>query len=299
MNRIPIERRTLIAHCIVEGNSIRATARIARTDPYTVLAFLRDLGDACEDYSGKVMRELKLERLELDEIWSYVFAKDDKLPPHLKGVTGFGDVYTWTAIDPVTKLVPAFHAGKRTATDANLFMHDLASRIDGRIQLTSDGFKAYEPAIQDAFGTEADYGQLHKIMHDSLGKMTAADWLNKRRYSQPELNATKRLKILGNPDESKISTSIVERHNLTIRMSLRRLARATNAYSKTMEGFQAALSVFHFYYNFCRLHSTIRCTPAMEAKLCPHVWSLEEFVSLVPAPVANRPKTYRKQPKAA
>lgn len=278
---------------------MRSAARMTGADINTVMWFLRDLGDACEDYHDRTMRELKCNRIECDEIWSYVHAKEEHLPPELRGTKGIGDTYTWIAIDPDTKLVPCWHVGQRTAADANLFMNDLASRLEGRIQLSTDGFKAYQPAIEDAFGHEIDYGQLHKVFHDALAHMTAADWLNKRRYTQPDLDATKRLKILGDPDTEKISTSIIERFNVTVRMSLRRSARATNAFSKKFENFKAAMALFHMHYNFARVHSTIRCTPAMEAGMSDHIWTLEEIAELVPAPAANRPKTYRKQTKAA
>jgi hypothetical protein len=166
-------------------------------------------------------------------------------------------------------------------------------------QITSDGFKAYQPAIEDAFGTEIDYAQLHKIFKDSLGGISAADWLNKKRYAQPDLDATSKLKLIGDPDEDKISTSIIERYNLTVRKNLKRCQRATVGFSKQFDCFKAAMDLGKMYYNFCCIHSSIRCTPAMEAGIADHVWHIKEIAALVPEPVVNRPAFYRKAPKAA
>ena len=294
MNRIPFERRALIAHCLVEGVGMRSAARIAKTDLKTVTTTLRDLGDACADYHHRIMRELNCRRLEVDEMWAYIGMKEDNVAPSERGKNGKGDVYTWIAIDPETKLIPSYHVGKRTAADANIFVNDIACRMKGRIQITSDGFKAYQPAIEDAFGTEIDYAQLHKIFKDSLGGISAADWLNKKRYAQPDLDATSKVPLIGNPDLDQVSTSIIERYNLNVRKSLKRCQRATVGFSRQFDCFKAAMDLGKMYYNFCCIHRTIRCTPAMEAKITDHVWEIEEIAALVKPRAANRPPTYNK-----
>jgi len=299
MRRLPLERRALIAHLLVEGSSMRSIARVTGADINTVMWLLRDLGKACEDYQDRTLVELKCQRLEVDEVWSYIHTKEERLLPAQKGKLDFGDTYTWIAIDPDSKLVPCWHTGKRTFADASNFMNNLAPRLAGRIQITTDGFMAYKPAIEEAFGTDVDYAQLHKVFEKGLEGMTASEWLNKQRYVQPTLEATDKVVIFGEPEMERVGTSIIERHNLTVRMSLRRLSRATNAFSKTYENHCASMALMNMYYNFARVHKTIRCTPAMEAGVADHIWSMKEIAELEPAPVAIRPKTYQKRSRAA
>lgn len=295
VNRLPIERRALIAHLLVEGSSLRSVERVTGADINTITSLLLRLGNACEEYQDRTLRELDSHRIEVDEIWSYIHTKEDHLKPEERGRLDRGDSYTWIAIDPDSKLVPWWHVGKRTTADAITFMSKLAPRFAGKIQITTDGFEAYRPAIEDAFGTEADYAQLYKVMKDGLEGISAADFLNKRRYTQPTLEATSTRVISGNPDLEMVGTSIIERHNRTVRMKMRRMGRAVDSFSKTFEHHKAAMALVHMHYNFARIHKTIRCTPAMEAGVTDHVWTMQEIAALEPVPVVNRPKTYRKR----
>lgn len=299
MNRLPLQRRAQIVNLLVRGMSMRDTARTTGADVNTVMRLLLCLGRACEEYHDKHVVELDCDRIEVDEIWSYIHTKEDHLKPEERGRLDRGDSYTWIAIDPVSKLVPGFHVGKRTTADAMQFMSKLGPRFKNRIQITSDGFEAYRPAVEDTFGVDGDYAQLYKVMKDGLAGMSATDFLNKRRYSQPTLEATSKRIISGNPDLEKVSTSCIERHNRTVRMGIRRMGRAQEAHSKTYEHHRAAMSVWHMFYNFGRIHQTLRVTPAMEAGLTDHVWTIEEIAALEPTPAVNRPKTYKKQPLAA
>lgn len=295
MNRLPLERRAMVTHLLVEGSSMRSIQRVTGVDINTIMLLVLRLGKACEEYQDRTLRELKCQRIEVDEIWSYIHTKEDHLKPEERGGLDRGDSYTWIAIDPDSKLVPCWHVGKRTFADGQNFINNLASRLEEGVQITSDGFMAYKPAIEEAFGSEVHYAQLHKVFAKGLENMTAADFLNKQRYVQPDLEATSKVVMIGNPDLSGVSTSIIERHNATVRLNLRRMSRATFAFSKSFEHHKAAMALTHMYYNFARVHKTIRCTPAMEAGVSDHVWSIKEIAELETAPVVNRPKTYRKR----
>ncbi len=240
---------------------------------------MADVGAACQAFHDKAVRDLKCAAIECDELHSFIHTKEEHIDPTKKRKPGIGSYFTWIAIDPATKLIPAWHVGRREARDANRFIFDLASRVSGRIQITTDGFKAYQPAIEEAWGDEVDYGKLLKIFEDALVKLSAKDWLRSR--DQPTLEATRKVPVLGNPDPENIGTSIVERYNLTIRMSLRRYARQTNAFSKKVENHKAMTALFHVYYNFARIHGTLRCTPAMEAGLANRVWEIPDLLALL------------------
>ncbi len=273
MNRLPIQKRAQVIGCLVEGNSIRSTVRMTGVAKNTVTKLLVDLGKACSEYQDKVMRNLPCKRLQCDEIWAFCYAKDKNVPEDKKGQFGYGDVWTWTAICADTKLVPSFMIGDRSGGTARLFIDDLASRLANKVQLTTDGHKAYLEAVEGAFGCEIDYAMLIKL----YGVEPEGD----KRYSPSKCTGTRTEVITGTPDKGKISTSYVERQNLTMRMGMRRFTRLTNAFSKKAENLAAAVALHFMYYNFGRIHRTLRVTPAMEAGITDHVWTLEEIAELV------------------
>ncbi len=273
MNKMSVKRRTQVIACLVEGNSVRATCRMTGTAKGTVLKLLADLGQACREYQDRVLRELPCKRVQCDEIWSFCYAKGKNVPEDLRGQFGYGDVWTWTAICADTKLVPSWCIGSRDAGTAYVFIHDLASRLGERVQLTTDGHKAYLAAIEDAFGADVDYAMLVKLY--------GGDPRDEARYSPAACLGCRRDSISGDPDPAHVSTSYAERQNLTMRMSMRRFTRLTNAFSKKVENLEHAVSLHFMHYNFARVHQTLRVTPAMEAGITDHVWSLEEIVGLL------------------
>lgn len=287
MNYMPLVKRAQILGLLVEGNSLRATARLADCSLNTVMRFLMEVGTACSKYQDQHLRSLKCKRLQLDEIWSFVGMKAKNVPNELKGTPGIGDVWTWTAIDADTKLIPSWIVADRSARAAQIFIHDLASRLTERVQITTDGHKTYVDAIKGAFGHDVDYGMLIKIY--------GGDGDNEKRYSPAECIGIKKQKIIGKPAKEHISTSFAERANLTMRMGIRRFTRLTNAFSKKIENHIHAVSLHFMYYNFGRIHKTLRVTPAMQAGVADHVWSLEEIAALVPAPVAKKRGPYKKK----
>jgi IS1 family transposase len=284
MNRLTAEDRVRVIASLVEGNSIRATVRMTGVAKNTVAKLLVDLGTVCSEYQDRVMHDLPCSRLECDEIWAFCYAKERNLPNEKRGEFGFGDVWTWVAIDAETKLVPSYRVGQHDAEDANAFMLDLASRLRYRVQLTTDGHKSYLNAVRGAFKDEIDYAQLVKTY--------GLDPHAERRYSPAVCTGVATKTISGDPDERLISTSYVERQNLTMRMSMRRFTRLTNAFSKKIENLAAAVSLHFMHYNFCRVHKTLGTTPAVAAGVTDHVWTLAEVVGLLEASeVSNRAKT--------
>jgi IS1 family transposase len=270
MNRLSTEDRTRIVAALVEGNSIRATCRMTGAAKGTVLKLLADLGNACAAYHDAHVRGLRSKHVQCDEIWSFVGAKQRNVTEE-KMNEGCGDVWTWTALDADSKLIVSYLVGQRGPVWANSFMEDVASRIDSRIQITTDGHRAYAQAVEGAFGMDVDYAMLIKLYgNDSMD----------RRYSTGECIGTQTAVLAGNPDPKHISTSFVERQNLTMRMSMRRFTRLTNGFSKKLEQHENSLALYFMHYNFARIHQTLRVTPAMEAKVSDHVWSLAEIVNL-------------------
>jgi IS1 family transposase len=269
------EERAKIIGCLVEGNSMRATARLNNVSINTVVKLLRDAGRACSEYQDKVFRNLKCQRLQCDEIWAFVYAKDKNLPEEMRGQDGIGSVWTWTAIDTDTKLVPCWYIGTRDASAAYHFMHDLAARLTNRVQLTTDGHKAYLTAVEDAFGADIDYAMLQKIY--GVAPTDNAEI----RYSPAQCMGARKAVISGNPDQRHVSTSHAERHNLTMRMNMRRFTRLTNGFSKKVEQHENMIALYFMYYNFCRIHQTLRVTPAMEAGITDHAWGISEIVNLI------------------
>jgi IS1 family transposase len=273
MNQLSTEERGRILAALVEGTSMRAIARMTGVSRNTVDKFLRDLGSACAKFQNKTFLRLNCKRIQCDEIWSFVGAKEKNCSAEMKA-KGAGDVWTWVAIDADTKLVPCWFVGERHAGAAYHFMHDLAARLAYRAQLTTDGHRAYLSAVEDAFGCDIDYAMLHKIYG-------AAPEGAEVRYSPAICMGTKRAVISGKPDFDHVSTSYVEAQNLTMRMSMRRFTRLTNAHSKKLENHAHAVAIHYMYYNFARIHSSLRVTPAMEAGISDHVWSIEEIIGLL------------------
>lgn len=272
MNRLDISKRAQIIGLLVEGNSLRAASRLADVSINTVTKLLVDVGTACAKYQDETLRNLPCKRVQVDEIWSFVYAKDKNVKTAKAAPDGAGDVWTWTAICADTKLVPTWHVGSRDAECAMTFIDDLSRRLANRVQLTSDGLKSYLDAVDGAFGGDVDYSQLVKI----YGK----PWEVEKRYSPVECIGARKQPIIGNPDPKHISTSYVERQNLNMRMSMRRFTRLTNAFSKKVENHAHAIALHFMYYNFGRIHKTLRVTPAMAAGVAQHVWSLEEIAGL-------------------
>jgi IS1 family transposase len=272
MNQLPIETRARILSCLVEGVSIRATARLCDIAINSVMKLQVEAGEACAAFQDRAFRNLTCKRLECDEIWSFVGAKE-KNTTEEKKAEGWGDVWTWTAIDAETKIIPSWYVGTRDGGAAYHFMHDLAKRLSHRVQLTTDGHKPYLAAVEDAFGSEIDYAQLVKIYGE--GQNTEA------RYSPAQCTGTKATVITGKPEGRHISTSYVDRQNLNMRMGMRRFTRLTNAFSKKIENHGHALALYFMFYNFCRIHTTLRVTPAMQAGISDRVWDMVDVVRMM------------------
>jgi IS1 family transposase len=289
MNKLDIKTRAQIIGLLVEGSSMRSITRLVGCSINTVTKLLIDVGTACNQYQYETIHGLNCKRIQCDEIWAFCGMKERNVPDERKGEYGYGDVYTWTALDADTKLIVSYLVGKRDVDYAKMFIGDLRNRVNGRIQLTTDGHSAYLTAIEKEFGFDADYAMLVKqygLPQDMTGH---------RRYSPSRFVGSEKTVISGNPDMTKVSTSFVERQNLTMRMSMRRFTRLTNAFSKKVENLEHAVALHFMYYNFGRIHKTLRVTPAMEASISDHVWSLEEIAGLVPEPIAKKRGSYKKR----
>ncbi len=276
MNRLSPEKRAAVVAALVEGNSIRSTVRMTGVAKNTVTKLLVDLGTACSVYQDRVMRDLSCERVQVDELWCFCYAKDRNVPADKRGEPGVGSVWTWVAIDSDTKLVPTYRVGSRDLTDATSFIDDLAQRLANRVQLTTDGNYAYLNAVKGAFGKEIDYAMLVKVYGSEANPKKP-----EKRYSPSVCIEANPMPMIGSPDPDHISTSHVERLNLTMRMSMRRYTRLTNAFSKKIENLAAAVSLHFMHYNFCRVHKTLGTTPAVAAGLTDHVWTLRELIGLL------------------
>lgn len=261
---------------LAEGSSLRAASRLADVSINTVTKLLVDVGAACEEYQDRTLRGLKCKRIQCDEIWAFIYAKAKNVPEQMRGAWGVGDVWTWTAIDADSKLIPSWAVGRRDAFTGHAFMLDLASRLANKVQLTTDGHKVYLEAVEGAFGNDIDYAMLVKMYEGDSGKSVPSE----ARYSPAHCTGARTQKITGNPDAAHISTSYAERANLTMRMHMRRFTRLTNAFSKKVDNHKAAVALHFMHYNFARIHKTLRVTPAMEAGVADHVWSLEEIAGL-------------------
>ncbi len=269
-----MKRQAQVIAALVEGNSIRSTVRMTGVAKNTIVKLLADVGKACADYQDKTLRNLPCKKIQCDEIWSFCYAKEKNVPEDKKGRFGYGDVWTWTAIDADTKLIPSWLVADRSGCAATEFIKDLAERLTNRVQLTTDGHKAYLNAVEDAFGSQIDYAMLVKL----YGKSPET---SETRYSPAKCTGALKVPVSGKPDTKQISTSYVERQNLTMRMSMRRFTRLTNGFSKKVENHVHALSLYFMYYNFCRIHQTLRITPAMAAGVTDHVWEIAEIIALL------------------
>jgi IS1 family transposase len=273
MNRLAIDRRTAVIAALVEGLSVNATCRMTGVAKHTVLKLLKDVGCAAASYHDTQIRNLRVRRLQCDEIWQFVYAKQKNVSAE-QMAKGAGDVWTWIAIDADTKLVISYTLGDRGAATAHAFMQDISRRVSNRMQLTTDGHRVYADAVEDAFGADIDYAMLVKIFGASNDSPES-------RYSPATCIGCRTGVLSGDPDPRHISTSFVERQNLTMRMSMRRFTRLTNGFSKKLENHGHAVAIHYMHYNFCRVHKTLRVTPAMEAGLTDHVWDIEELIALL------------------
>ncbi|HUB45892.1 MAG TPA: IS1 family transposase [Acetobacteraceae bacterium] len=274
MNRLNLARRTQVIHCLVEGTYIRCAERLTGVHRDTIMRLLVEAGEGAKALMDAEMRDLTCRRVQIDEIWGFVGKKQR----HLKDDddrSQIGDQWTFVAIDPETKVVPAFRVGKRDLGTATAFLSDLSERLTNRIQLSSDALSAYVEATEEAFGADVDYGQAVKFYE--------ADPIGPGRYSPPHVVHSEKSVITGKPDQDHISTSLVERQNLTMRMAIRRLTRLTNAFSKKLENHKAAVALHFAHYNYVWLHSTVECSPAMAAGVSRHLWSVEELVDRITA----------------
>ena len=282
MNCLDSQTRAQIVRCLIEGCSIRATCRMTGAAKGTVIKLLEDLGAACATYHDSHIRNLRVRRLQCDEIWCFVGAKRKNATVEQK-YYGWGDIWTWVGIDADTKLVVSYLVGGRDAGWAMEFMEDCASRIRGRVQVTTDAHKPYLKAVEGAFGLSVDYAQLQKI----YGSPSDED---QRRYSPGKCIGCDMKTVLGFPDPDHVSTSYVERQNLTMRMQMRRFTRLTNGHSKKAANHAYAVAIHYMHYNFCRIHSSLRVTPAMEAGLASTPWTVDDLIALLPKPAVKSSK---------
>lgn len=276
MNRLSLDRRCKIVATLVEGNSIRSTTRLTGASKNTVSKLLLELGEACQEYHDKAVVNLKSKIIQCDEIWSFIGCKAKNVPTDRQGEFGIGDVWTWTAIDAESKLILSYRVGSRDENDAKAFIADLERRLTRRVQLTTDGHQPYLEAVEESFGCYIDYAMLIKIFWKK-------EKTENRKYSPSACKDFIKRRISGNPDMENVSTSIVERQNFTMRMSMRRFTRLTNGFSKKLEYHKAAVALNFMHYNFARVHQTLRVTPAMEAGLTDHPWAIEDIVHLLDA----------------
>jgi IS1 family transposase len=274
MNRLDTAKRAQIVSAIVEGCSIRSISRMTGASKNTIVKLLVELGAACANYMDKNLVNLACKRVQMDEIWSFCYAKQKNVTPKIAANNpAAGDVWTWVAIDADTKLIPCWIVGPRDGTTARIFVNDLAQRLVNRIQLTSDGLTAYLTAVEKAFHGHVDYAMLQKIYSSTTE--------GEKRYSPADCIGTETKIIDGDPDPKHISTSYIERQNLTMRMSMRRYTRLTNAFSKKIENHVATLAIFYMHYNFVRIHKTLRVTPAMAAGVTDRLWEITDLVGLL------------------
>lgn len=267
------EKRTQVLHLLAEGNGIRGTARLMDCSTHTVTRLLRDVGEACEHYQDKTLRNLKCERVQCDEIWSFVYAKDKNIQNAKAAPPNAGTTWTWVAFDPDSKLVLCWTLGPRDNETAGIFMKDVSNRIAGRIQLTTDGYTAYKEVVESTFGTNIDYAMLNKN-YSALKKD------GKEGKGRVQYTGSTQITISGNPDLEKVSTSLIERQNLTMRTFMKRFVRKTCCFSKRLEDHRSMLALHFIHYNFVRIHRSLRISPAMAAGVSDHLWSMADVEAL-------------------
>jgi IS1 family transposase len=280
-NKLPVAKRIQILSMLVEGSSMRSIERVTGASINTVAKLLNDAGEACAAFHDVTVRGVRSTRIQCDEIWSFVYAKKRNVEDAKAAPEGAGDAWTWTALDADTKLIVSFLVAKRDAPSAHDFMQDVASRLANQVQLTTDAFRAYLDAVEDAFGGDVDYAKLVKLYGDGPA--------SPGRYSPAVCTGTRKSRMMGNPDPAHISTSHVERQNLTMRMSMRRFTRLTNAFSKKLEPHYHMVCLYTVWYNFVRMHKTLKCSPAMAAGLTGKLWEMEDILALIDAK-AEAPK---------
>ncbi|MGR3572282.1 IS1 family transposase [Brevirhabdus sp.] len=276
MNKLDTKTRALIIRLLVEGNSIRATSRIADVSKNTVSKLLEDAGKACAKYHDENVKGVGAKHVQADEIWAFCYAKERNVKGAKAAPADAGDIWTWTAMDRDSKLMISYTVGDRSAATAREFMFDLASRLATRVQLTTDGHGGYLKAVTDAFSGDVDYAMLIKQYGDLTGQKG-----HERKYSPAECTGAKKEAIFGKPDMDQVGTSHIERQNLTMRMGMRRFTRLTNAFSKKAENHAYAVALHFMHYNYCRIHKTLRVTPAMAANLVASPWTVDDIVALV------------------
>lgn len=275
MNRLDSRKREQVIAALIEGCSVRSIVRMSGIAKKTVLRLVLEVGAVCSAFQDQAFRNLSCRRLQVDELWAFIGAKQKNLTPENAARGAVGDIWLWAAVDADSKIVPSWYLGDRGAESANTFMMDLANRLSNRVQLTSDGHRVYLEAVENAFGANIDYSMLVKIF--------GADRKTEARYSPAICNGCRRVEITGRPDPDHISTSYVERHNLSVRMTVRRYTRLTNAFSKKIGHHAAAIALGYFAYNFIKIHSTLRCTPAMAAGVTDRLWEVSDLVALLQA----------------
>ena len=282
MNKLSLAKRTQILAMLCEGSSMRSISRVVDVSINTVTKLLEDAGEACAAIHDENVRNVKASRIQRDEIWSFCYAKQKNVATAKGAPEEAGDVWTWTALDAETKMIVSWFCGDRSSQSAINLMDDLRDRLANRVQLTTDGHKAYLEAVDGAFGGDVDYAMPVKLYGETAGP--------KGRYSPADCIGARKEKIEGNPDIKHVSTSYVERQNLTMRMSMRRFTRLTNAFSKKLDNHMHALALYFVHYNFCRIHKTLRVTPAMAAGVTDRLWSLEDVANVIEAKTAKPAK---------
>ena len=290
MNKLPLQKRVQILHMLCEGSSMRSISRVADVSINTVSKLLVNAGRACSAFHDEQVRDVSARRVQVDEIWSFVYAKQKNVAAAKRLDLAYGDVWTWTALDANSKLIVSWLVGGRDSDYAMAFMGDLSRRLANRVQLTSDGHKAYLEAVEGAFGGDIDYAMLVKLYG-------AAPETAKGQYSPAECIGARKTSIEGDPDPKHVSTSYAERQNLTMRMSMRRFTRLTNAFSKKFENHMHMVALYTVWYNFVRIHKTLRMAPAMAAGVTDHLWSMEEIAEMLDAtlPKSGRRGSYKKR----
>jgi IS1 family transposase len=277
MNRLDKAKQAQVVAALVEGNSVRATVRMTGVSKNTIAKLLVELGAACSKYMSEHLVKLPCERVQCDEIWSFIGAKQKNVTPKLAAANPHaGDVWTWVAMDADTKLICTWMVGSRDWYTAKIFIEDLKARLANRVQLTTDGLRIYFHSVAAAFGDDVDYAALIKRYGGSVDETATA-----RKYSPPECIGCEKKPLIGNPDPKHVSTSYIERQNLTMRMQMRRFTRLTNAFSKKIENHIASIAIHYMHYNFCRIHQTLRVTPAMASGISNHVWEISEILGLL------------------
>ena len=276
MNKLPLKTRVQILSMLVEGSSMRSISRVTGVSINTVTKLLVDAGEACAVYHDETVRNVRASKVQCDEIWSFCYSKEKNVATAKAAPEGAGDVWTWTALDSESKLIVAYEVGDRSGDTAIEFMDDLRDRLANRVQLTTDGHKAYLEAVEGAFGADVDYAMLVKLYGEPTGQKG-----HERKYSPAECTGARKVRIEGDPDPALVSTSHVERQNLTMRMGMRRFTRLTNGFSKKLENHLHMLSLYFVHYNFCRVHKTVRMSPAMAAGVSSTLRDVEWIVSLI------------------